>query len=271
MTELTPNPWVEFYPSNPEEAMRMAKPRKISLAVATALALGLALPAYAQHGGDGYLFHAPNVRFSLRGGYDHANANSELFDQAVKDLSLNKSDFSGLTLGTEIAFALGSRVDLSLDVGYSRAQKGSDFRHFEDNNNLPIEQTTTFQRVPVMGNLRFYLSPPGRTVGRLAWIPSKVVPWVGAGAGTMWYRFEQAGDFVDFQTSNVFTSTFQSSGWTPAVQGMGGVDISITPLLALRGEGRYVWAKAPLGRDFSGFNRIDLSGVQGTLGLTFRL
>jgi opacity protein-like surface antigen len=211
------------------------------------------------------------VRFSLRGGYDHANANSEVFDQAVQDLSLNKSDFSGLTLGGEIAFALGSQVDLSVDVGYSRAQKGSDFRHFIDNNDLPIEQTTTFQRVPIMANLRFYLSPTGKTVGRLAWIPNKVVPWVGAGAGTMWYRFEQSGDFVDFQTSNVFSSTFRSDGWTPAVQGMGGVDISITPLLALRGEGRYVWAKAPLGHDFSGFNRIDLSGVQGTLGLTFRL
>ena len=249
----------------------MPKPSRTTFALAAALALGLALPAYAQHGGDGYLFHAPNVRLSLRGGYDHANANSEVFDQAVQDLSLNKSDFSGLTLGGEAAFALTSRLDLSLDVGFSRSQKGSDFRHFIDNNDLPIEQTTTFARVPLMANLRLYLSPPGRNVGRLAWIPNKVVPFVGAGAGTMWYRFEQTGDFVDFQTNNVFTSTFKSDGWTPALQGMGGVDVSITPLLAFRGEARYVWAKAPLGRDFSGFNRIDLSGVQGTLGLTFRL
>jgi hypothetical protein len=249
----------------------MAKPSKTTFALAAALALGLALPGYAQHGGDGYLFHAPNVRLSIRGGYDHANANSDVFDQAVKDLSLNKSDFSGLTVGGEIAFALGSRVDLSLDAGYSRAKKGSDFRHFIDNNNLPIQQTTTFERAPLMANLRFYLSPPGRTVGRLAWIPNKVVPWVGAGAGTMWYRFQQQGDFVDFRTSNVFASDFSSTGWTPSVQGMGGVDVSITPLIALRGDARYVWAKAPLGRDFSGFNRIDLSGVQGTLGLTFRL
>ena len=249
----------------------MAKPSKTSLALAAALALGLALPAQAQRSGDGYLFHAPSVRLSLRGGYDHANANSEVFDQAVQDLSLNKSDFSGLTLGGEVAFALGSRVDISFDAGFSRASKGSDFRHFIDNNDLPIEQTTTFERVPLMGNLRFYLTPTGRNVGRLAWIPNKVVPWVGAGGGTMWYRFRQEGDFVDFQTSNVFTGEFKSDGWTPAVQGMGGVDVSITPLIALRGEGRYVWAKAPLGRDFTGFNRIDLSGVQGTLGLTFRL
>ena len=249
----------------------MAKPGKTTFALAAALALGLALPAHAQHGGDGYLFHAPSVRLSIRGGYDHANANSDLFDQAVQDLSLKKSDFSGLTLGGEVAFALGSRVDLSFDAGYSRASKGSDFRHFIDNNDLPIEQTTTFERVPLMGNLRLYLTPTGRNVGRLAWIPNKVVPWVGAGGGTMWYRFRQQGDFVDFQTSNVFTSDFVSDGWTPALQGMGGVDVSITPLIALRGEGRYVWAKAPLGRDFSGFNRIDLSGVQGTLGLTFRM
>ena len=249
----------------------MAEPRKTTFALAAALALGFALPAHAQHGGDGYLFHAPNVRLSLRGGYDHANANSEVFDQTVKDLSVNKSDFSGLTVGGEIAFALGSRFDISFDGAYSRAKKGSDFRHFEDNNNLPIEQTTTFERAPLMGNLRFYLTPTGRSVGRLAWIPNKVVPWVGAGGGTMWYRFRQQGDFVDFKTTNVFASDFNSTGWTRAVQGMGGVDVSITPLLALRGEGRYVWARAPLSRDFSNFNRIDLSGVQGTLGLTFRL
>jgi opacity protein-like surface antigen len=248
-----------------------AKPSRTSLAVAAVLALGVAMPAHAQIGGNGYLFHAPNVRLSLRGGYDHANANSDLFEQAVQDLSLNKSDFSSLTVGFEAAFALSSRVDLSLDVGYSRSQHGSDFRHFIDNNDLPIEQTTTFERVPLMANVRVYLAPPGRSVGRLAWIPNKVVPFLGMGGGTMHYRFNQVGDFVDFQTTNVFPSEFNSAGWTPAWQGMGGVDVSITPLIALRGEGRYVWAKAPLGRDFSGFNRIDLSGVQGTLGLTFRL
>ena len=251
--------------------MRMAaKPSMTSLAVAALFAVGVALPAEAQQG-NGYLFHAPNVRFSLRGGYDHANANSDLFDQAVQDLSLNKSDFSSLTAGFEAAFTIGSRVDLSVDVGYSRSKHGSDFRHFIDNNDLPIEQTTTFERVPIMANLRVYLAPTGRSIGQLAWIPNKVVPFVGVGGGTMRYRFNQVGDFVDFQTTNVFPSEFNSEGWTPAMQGMGGVDFTITPMFAIRGEGRYVWAKAPLSRDFSGFNRIDLSGVQGTLGLTLRL
>jgi Outer membrane protein beta-barrel domain len=249
----------------------MRLPRKTSIALAAALALGGVVPASAQHGGNGYLFHEPQVRLSFRMGYDHALANSDVFDEAVTDLTLNKKDFSGLTLGGEAAFALTSRIDLSVDVGYSRAKSGSEFRHFEDNNNLPIEQTTTFERVPLTANVRFYLTEPGRRVGRLAWIPNKVVPWVGAGGGMMWYRFRQQGDFVDFQTLNVFASDINSTDWTPTAQGMAGVDISLSPMVALRAESRYVWARTKLSQDFSGFDPIDLSGVQATLGLTFRL
>lgn len=249
----------------------MTKTRTATIALAAALALGVAPPARAQHGGDGYLFHEPNFRLSFRGGYDHANAHSDVFDQSIDLLTLNRRDFSGLTIGGEAAFAVTSRIDLSLDVGYSHAGSSSEFRHFIDNNNLPIQQSTSFDRVPLTGNIRFYLTQPGRSVGRLAWIPSKVVPWVGAGGGMMWYRFRQQGDFVDFKTNNVFPADLSSSDWTETWQGMGGLDISLTPLVVLRADSRYVWAKAPLSRDFSGFDRIDLSGVQATLGLTFRL
>ena len=120
-------------------------------------------------------------------------------------------------------------------------------------------------------HLRFYLAQPGRSIGKLAWIPSKVVPWVGAGGGMMYYRFLQQGDFVDFKTTNVFPSSFESSDWTYTYQGMGGADISLSPHVALRADARYLWAKAQLSRSFTGFDRIDLSGAQATLGLTYRL
>ena len=235
------------------------------------VALGLAAPLHAQRSGDGYLFHEPGARLTVRGGYDHANAGSDVFAQAVDALTINKRDFSGLTVGGEASFSLASRLDLSVDVSFSRVSKGSEFRKFIDNNDKPIEQTTRFQRVPVTANLRFYLTEPGRSIGKLAWIPNKVVPWVGAGGGMMWYRFRQQGDFVDFRTSNVFRSDFDSSNLTGTLQGMGGADISLSPRMALRADARYVYAKAQLSRAFSGFDSIDLSGVQGTLGLTYRL
>jgi hypothetical protein len=55
------------------------------------------------------------------------------------------------------------------------------------------------------------------------------------------------------------------------LQGMAGAEFSITPSLALTGDARYLWAKGDLGTDFGGFNKIDLSGVSASIGLSLRL
>jgi opacity protein-like surface antigen len=245
-----------------------------TILAAGALLLTSAAAVHAQSSGDGYMFHTPEGRLTLRTGYDHANANSDVFAQSIDLLTLKKSDFSGITLGAEAAYSLGSRFDLSADLAFTHKTTGSEYRALIDNNNLPIEQSTTFDRVPMTVNARFYLTEPGRSIGKLAWIPNKVVPWVGAGGGMMWYRFRQEGDFVDYQTNNVFTAAgdaFNANAWTGMYQAMGGADFSLSPHVALRLDSRYVWAKAPLGSAFPGFKPIDLSGVQGTLGLTYRL
>ena len=87
----------------------------------------------------------------------------------------------------------------------------------------------------------------------------------------MWYRFRQEGDFVDFNTLDVYSSFYESSAWTPAAQASGGVDFTLTPLVALRTAVQGVWAKGPLTHDFVGFDKIDLSSVNATIGLSFRL
>lgn len=249
--------------------MRTHGARTVGLAAMLALTAGAT--AAAQGSGDGYLFHSPQGSFTIRGGYDHASASSDVFAQAVDQLTINKRDFSGLTIGGDVAFPIGQRFELALDAGWSHASKGSEFRKFIDNKNLPIEQNTTFDRVPLTANLRLYLAPAGRSIGSLAWIPTKVVPWIGAGGGMMYYRFRQDGDFVNFNTGNVFPSTIESSDWTPTLQGLGGADFTLTPRVALRADARYVWARADLNSSFQNFKPIDLSGVQGTLGFTYRL
>jgi opacity protein-like surface antigen len=249
----------------------MLKTRTSQLALAVLVALVAAVPAHGQTYGDGFLFHQPYARLSLRGGYAVARAGSDVFDFTTENLTLKKSDFSGLSLGAAFDLTITSRVALTVDAGYSRSSKGSEFRKLIDNNNLPIQQRTTFERVPLTVNVKYYLSSPGQSIGTAAWIPAKVTPWIGAGAGTMYYRFKQEGDFVDFKTNNVFLSTFDSKAWAPAMQGMAGADFTITPALALTGEARYLWAKADLGRDFGGFDKIDLSGLSASIGLSIRL
>ena len=249
----------------------MSKMKTTQFVLAALLAGAAAPPARAQSSGDGFLFHQPVARIGVRGGYSVATAGSDLFDFATENLTLSRSDFSGLTLGGSVDFTITRQLTFGADVGYSRSSKRSEFRKLIDNNNLPIEQTTAFERIPVTANFKYFLSPPGQTVGHAAWIPARVTPWLGAGAGVMHYRFKQDGDFVDFQTNNVFRGEFDSSDWAPVVQGLAGAEFTITPSVALTGEARYLWARGELGRDFGGFNKIDLSGAAASIGLAFRL
>jgi opacity protein-like surface antigen len=53
-------------------------------------------------------------------------------------------------------------------------------------------------------------------------------------------------------------------------QVLAGVEWSVTPGWALRTEARYVSAGATPSQDFSGFNRIDLSGLTTSVGFFVR-
>jgi hypothetical protein len=251
-------------------ALRAAGARAgAGLAVACLLAI-IARNADAQSAGRGFLFKEPVGSFTLRGGFDHANAGSDLFAFTTKELTISRGDFSGPTLAADLAFVLTPRLDIVFSAGYSGTNTPSEFRGWVDQDNLPIEQTTTFQRVPLTMSLKAYLAPRGRTLGQFAWVPAKYSPFVGIGGGAMWYQFKQSGDWVDFQTNDVFPETLQSARWTPTAHILAGMDYSLSPRFALTGEGKYAWAKGNVSGDFDGFDKIDLSGFTATLGFFVR-
>jgi hypothetical protein len=243
-----------------------------AVALGAALLTVVASASLGAQSGDGYLLGRPQGSITLRGGYAHANAGSDLFNQVTQDLTLNKSDFSGASFGAELAIPASSNIDVSLDFGYMRTNTPSHYRGFVDTQNQEIQQSTQLTRLPLALNARLYLAPRGRSIGKFAWIPSAVTPWVGGGAGFMWYRFRQDGDFFDTSSLAVFHDTYVSDGWTSMAQAMAGADFTITPRLAITGDARYLWTRRPaLSSDFQGFQPLDLSGVALSLGLTVRL
>jgi hypothetical protein len=240
-------------------------------ALATALLVGTSTNGEAQKSGDGYRFGAPDATITLRGGYAYATAGSDIFDEATTRLTLDKRDFSGVTLGADVAVHITSRIDLLLSGAFSRSKAGSEFRNFIGSDSLPIEQTTTFERAPVTAGLKYYFTPTGRSIGRTVWIPARFAPYVGVGAGAMHYRFRQEGEFVNFQNNGIFASQVESTDWALVGQGLIGADYSISPSLGFNVEVRYLGAKSDLGEQFSGYQRIDLSGASATVGLSIRL
>lgn len=245
--------------------------RVVRSALMVLLAVSLApTVGRAQSAGDGFLFQRPVGAFVVRGGFASTMAGGDLYSFLTDQFTLSKADFRAPALAGDLLVRVAPRLDLDFGVAYSGSKKLSEFRHFVDLNDLPIQQTTSLARVPLTAGARLYLVPPGRSIGKFAWIPTKVVPYVGAGGGMMWYRLRQSGDFIDFATTDVFPDAFESSGWTSTAHALAGVDYSLSPRLALNGEARYTWAKASLGSDFTGFDGIDLSDIGITFGLNVR-
>jgi len=244
-----------------------------AIGVTLALALISAVPARAQSigSGDGFLFRPPSGTVAIRGGFDVARAGSEVFRFVTDELTVSQRDFSAPSIVFEVTHRVSPRVDAVFGVASSRSSTHSEYRRFLDNDDLPIEQTTAFQRVPLTASLKVYLADPGRSIGRFAWIPKRFAPYLGAGGGAMWYRLRQEGDFIDFATLKVFPDTFDSDGWAPTVHAFAGTEVSLSSRFAVSVEGRYQWARASLNaRDFSGFDPIDLSGFAVTSGITIR-
>lgn len=238
-----------------------------------ALTAAAPLALFAQDAGqrgDGFLFRRPTISLSVRGGYDRPAGRSDIYDFTTTQLTIDRGDFAALGYQFDLGVRLVERLDLVFTGGEARRSQASEFRNFVDNDDRPIEQTTTLRRLPFTIGVRYALTRPGEQIGKFAWIPSRLTPWIGIGGGTMQYAFRQSGDFVDFKTSNVFARTYQSKGWTPMAYAHLGADLSLNPRFALTGDLRYSAARARLDGAFVGFDKIDLSGAAATMGLTVR-
>ncbi|GMR13954.1 MAG: hypothetical protein BMS9Abin29_2180 [Gemmatimonadota bacterium] len=221
-------------------------------------------------GGDGFLFKRPSVQLSIRGNYFVPRAGSEIFNFTRDQLTVEKSDFNTAGIGGEIAVRASDRVDIALNFGYGRSEILSEFRDFVGTDDLPIFQTTDFTRVPVTASVKLYLVDRGRSVSRFAWIPTKVAPYVGGGAGFVWYEFVQDGEFVDFNNLDIFVDRLSSRGTSATGHVFGGVDLSLGGIWVLTSEARYSVGSVAMDEDFVGFDNIDLNGLQLTVGIGVR-
>ena len=254
-------------------------------ATATVLALALAavgiihaVPVEAQSRSD-YMLGRPRATLTLRAGAARPNASdgvfaftSDLLGPRGSQRPLNGNDYVGVSFGGDIGVPLTQRLELQFSASTVSRRVQSEYRNFVDNRDLPIEQATRLRRTPLSLGMRFNLVPAGRSVSRLAWVPTKIIPYVAAGAGAMNYRFRQEGDFVDFRAANldVFAANLEAKGWAPLAYGATGVTWAMLPAVAINTELRYDHSRAPLQGDFTGFDRTALSGIGLTSGLQFR-
>jgi hypothetical protein len=241
------------------------------VALSLVLAATLVAPAASEaQGGPGFLFNRPRVSIGIRTGYSVPRASGGIFRDSFEQFKLNGWDMSSPYLGGEVAARVSERWDVALSAGWARSESLSEYRAWVDQDLLPIEQETAFETTALTVGGRYYFKDRGRSVGRFAWVPSRLAPFVGAGVGYTWYRFEQRGDFVDFQTLDIVGDALQTHGSGAAAYAGLGADLSVGKQFFLSGEARYSLANGGVRDEYSGYDGIDLSGLQLTAGISVR-
>jgi hypothetical protein len=216
-----------------------------------------------------FLFGTPQGSAGLRGGWVFARGGSDWYDFVTDTLTLERKNFNRPAVGVDLGVAVARRLEVVFSLDFGRSATDSEYRDFVDNRRLPIQQTTSLQQTNLSGGVKFYLLDRGREVGQVAWIPRSVVPYVGAGAGALFWEMMQTGDFVDFADNHVFLDTFLSKGVAPSGHIFGGVDLKVWKRIYLTLDARYLWAAGDLGRDWVDFEPIDLTGTRVAAGLNF--
>ncbi len=239
--------------------------------LALVLVLGVPSVAAAQSGGTpDFLFGRPRASVGLRGGWMFARAGSDLFRFVEENLTVDRNDFDAPAFATDLGIRVTERVDAVFGVDISQKSIASEYRHLLDNNRQPITQSTRLRELNLGGSIRVALTPRGRGISRFAWVPARVTPYVGGGGGALRYELTQSGDFVDALSpppQPIFSDFFQSKGWTPSAHAFGGVDIRFWRRWYMMFDGRYLWAAAKLGRDFQGFEPVDLASFRLSAGV----
>ena len=227
-------------------------------------------PVHAQTGGDGFLFKPPVGSFSFRAGVYLPRAQGDIFDHTTRHLTLNRSDFTGAHVSLDLGIRANERVDMVLGMDFSGMISRSEFREWEDNRGNPVEQDTRFRTAALHLGAKFYLFDRGRRVSRFVWVPRTANLYFGGGAGYSWYEWDQHGDWVDYETLDIFYDRLYTDGGGFAGHAMAGAVYGLSQRLALNMEARYRLARGPISTsDFAGFtDGMDMSGFGVAVGLT---
>jgi opacity protein-like surface antigen len=216
-----------------------------------------------------FLFGPPKGSVAFTTSWVFARAGSDLFDFVRERLTIDGRGFDAPAFGGELGIVLTPRLEAVAGVDWSQSKTPSEYRAFTDNVGAPIVQTTKLRLVNVTGSVKLALTPRGRPISSLAWIPRGLTPYVGGGGGMVHYDFMQSGDFVDVVDLDVFTDVFHAKGWSPTWHAFGGADLQVYRRMYLQIEGRYSSATGSLqSRDFVGFDPIDLAGFRMTVGIS---
>lgn len=203
---------------------------------------------------------AQSVALKLKLGSFAPRIESDLWEENLETFSIERSDFDALIGGVEFSIALSEYVDLAFGVETSSSTVFSNYRDFVFDDGGEILQDLTLRATPVTAGVIVF--PIGKR--------HRVFPYVTGGAGLYVYEYQEEGEFVDFDTFDIYGDLFFERGVGYGGYLGAGVEVGVSELAYIFGEYRRHWARGTHGGDFQGFGRFDLRANQLSFGVNLR-
>lgn len=198
--------------------------------------------------------------FTIRLGLFSPRGESRLWAENVETFDYAVTDFNSLFAGVEFDVELNEYVDVAMGVdGYSRVV-ASRYRDFVRNDGTEVVQDVRLRVAPITVGARFL------PIGKF----HALLPYVSGGLGLYVYEYREEGEFIDFETTEIFGAVFYDRGVAPGLYAAAGLEVSLTPGCLVFGEVRRHVVRAEHDRDFASFGDFDLDATQLSVGITFR-
>lgn len=196
--------------------------------------------------------------FSLQGedtrDFDVLLANRELF-------AFDVGQFDNASIGAEWHVGIGDYLEAGLGASFYQRTVFSVYNDFVNDDGSEIPQGFKLRVSPVTATGRFF--PFG--------LRSAVQPYAGAGVGLFNWRYSEVGEFIDFDTFEVFRDRFVATGNDVGAVYLAGVRVLAGDRFGVGLEVRYQGLDGVVGLD-QGFleDRIDLGGITTSFTIDVR-
>ncbi len=198
--------------------------------------------------------------FTVRLGYLSPRGDSRLWSENVATFDYVVNDFNGFFGGAEFDLELNEYLDIAMGVdGYSRSV-ASRYRDFVRDDGTEVLQDVSLRVIPVTFGVRFF------PIGKF----HVLLPYVAGGFGLYPFEYREQGEFIDFDTAEIFGATYFDRGVGTGGYVAAGLEASLAPSFSVGGELRRHFVSAGHGGDFGSYGDFDLDARQLSFGFTFR-
>ena len=184
---------------------------------------------------------------------------SELWDINLSNLNFSKADMVDVYYTAEYEQFINRFLAVGLEGGIYKQEIFSAYRDFVFEDDTPIEQNLSLRITSLELNIRLY--PMG--------IRKTVYPYISAGPGIYFWKYEQWGYFIDSIDGTVDQGFADSSRVALGFNARAGLVARIGKTTGVSFEAKYLYLKDNLSDLFQDFDKLDMNGLSFNFGIHF--